>query len=386
MVDISLIIPLYKGNRYCKRLLNMLDQNMEYLNQYQNCDIEVIFVNDYPDEDIQLDGYEHSYRIKLINQVNNKGIHASRVEGLKQAKGEYIIMLDQDDLVERNWLYSQWNKIKTEDAEYCVCNGWKGRFRTLWQEEGMKKRVNNIKSYLTLPNPIISPGQVIMKRKAIPDEWMQYIQHCNGSDDFLLWVMALKKEHSFILNQDYLFYHTPERTKDSVSSSQIMESNRETQKILNEYVLLQEEKELFSQYLESIQAFVDKKYASMFFITYNWIRLKSRGIHIHIYLKQNGCKKIAIYGMGYIGECLYDELRNTDIEILYGIDQNALDYKRELAIYHVDEDLEAVDGVIITIADVSNKIKRMVYDKLKCNIYTMDELFINMSECGQDSI
>lgn len=364
----------------------MLDQNMEYLNQYQNCDIEVIFVNDYPDEDIQLDGYEHSYRIKLINQVNNKGIHASRVEGLKQAKGEYIIMLDQDDLVERNWLYSQWNKIKTEDAEYCVCNGWKGRFRTLWQEEGMKKRVNNIKSYLTLPNPIISPGQVIMKRKAIPDEWMQYIQHCNGSDDFLLWVMALKKEHSFILNQDYLFYHTPERTKDSVSSSQIMESNRETQKILNEYVLLQEEKELFSQYLESIQAFVDKKYASMFFITYNWIRLKSRGIHIHIYLKQNGCKKIAIYGMGYIGECLYDELRNTDIEILYGIDQNALDYKRELAIYHVDEDLEAVDGVIITIADVSNKIKRMVYDKLKCNIYTMDELFINMSECGQDSI
>ena len=116
MVDISLIIPLYKGNRYCKRLLNMLDQNMEYLNQYQNCDIEVIFVNDYPDEDIQLDGYEHSYRIKLINQVNNKGIHASRVEGLKQAKGEYIIMLDQDDLVERNWLYSQWNKIKTEDA------------------------------------------------------------------------------------------------------------------------------------------------------------------------------------------------------------------------------------------------------------------------------
>ena len=159
----------------------MLDQNMEYLNQYQNCDIEVIFVNDYPDEDIQLDGYEHSYRIKLINQVNNKGIHASRVEGLKQAKGEYIIMLDQDDLVERNWLYSQWNKIKTEDAEYCVCNGWKGRFRTLWQEEGMKKRVNNIKSYLTLPNPIISPGQVIMKRKAIPDEWMQYIQHCNGS-------------------------------------------------------------------------------------------------------------------------------------------------------------------------------------------------------------
>ena len=32
---------------------------------------------------------------------------------------------------------------------------------------------------------------------------------------------------------------------------------------------------------------------------------------------------IAIYGMGYLGECLYEELENTDIQVLYGIDQSA---------------------------------------------------------------
>lgn len=380
MADISIIIPLYKGSRYCRNILSMIDQNVSYKDFYQECEVEVIFVNDYPDEEIILSSQNHRYFIKLINQPRNRGIHASRVEGLKVAVGQYIIMLDQDDLVEKNWLYSQWNKIVAGDGEYCVCNGWKGRFQTLWKYNIMKEYVNDVQKYLMWKNPIISPGQVIIKREAIPHKWTVCIQNHNGSDDFLLWIMVLKENHSFMLNDAYVFYHTPERTVDSVSLAQMLESNRETQKILDQLdILSYEEKIIFEQCLQQREIFADIRYYTMFRVTYNWIKLRNRGIYIAAYLKRKGWTQIAIYGMGYIGECLYEELENTNIKILYGIDRSARDYKRELLIYQIDEQLEDVDVVIVTFESDLENIKESVQKKIKCPVFTIGELFIDMT-------
>lgn len=377
MADISIIIPLYKGNKYCKRLIDMMNQNMQYQDFYQECEVEVIFVNDYPQEQIVLDSHDHKYSIKLINQSENKGIHASRVAGIKEAKGQYIIMLDQDDLVKENWLFSQWNKIEIEAGEYCVCNGWKNRFQTLWRLEDMREKVNDVQIYLAGRNMIISPGQVIMRREAIPDEWVLNIQRCNGGDDYLLWILALKKNHSFILNEEYLFYHTPDRTGDSVSPEQMVESEREAKKILNELnILTYQENNLSQKYL----GVCDKKFSLMFKVMYNWMKLKNKGVYINTYLKREGICRIAIYGMGYIGECLYEELLKTDIIVLYGIDQSALDYEGRFPIYRIDEELECVDGVVITVMDGSRKIKKKVQEKMKCRVYVLDELLFNMYE------
>lgn len=381
MTNISIIIPLYKGNKYCKRLIDMMNQNMQYRAFYQDCEVEVIFVNDYPKEKIVLDNCDLKYSIKLINQSENKGIHASRVAGLKEAHGQYIIMLDQDDLVKENWLFSQWKKIEAEAGEYCVCNGWKNRFQTLWKLEVMKEKVNDVQRYLTVENPIVSPGQVIIRRDAIPDEWMSHIQYCNGSDDYLLWILALKKKHSFILNDEYLFYHTPDRTINSVSTAQMAVSNRETQRILNELnILTNQESNFLHQFLSNIEVVCDKKFYIMFRAMYNWMKLKNKGVHINAYLKGEGICNIAIYGMGYIGECLYEELLGTDINVLYGIDRSGLDYEGEFPIYQIDEELESVDGVVITVMDDSQKLKNRVQEKMKCRVYTMDELLINMHE------
>lgn len=39
------------------------------------------------------------------------------------------------------------------------------------------------------------------------------------------------------------------------------------------------------------------------------------------YFTQNGYQKIAVYGMHYAGERLVDELRNTEVKVVCGIDQ-----------------------------------------------------------------
>lgn len=380
MVDISVIIPLYKGNRYYNRLINMMDENLAYQRFYESCNVEVIFVNDYPEEKIVLDNESHRYVVKMILQSENRGIHASRVTGLKEAEGNYIVMLDQDDLVKENWLSSQWNKIKATQAEYCVCNGWKGRFRVLWLRELMKKRINDVQSYFVKGNPILTPGQVIIKREAIPEEWLKHIQHCNGSDDYLLWILALKKKHMFILNDDYLFFHTPDRTEDSVSLLQMQSSVEETVDILKQLeILTSDECILAEDRLRQNRSVCDIKYSQMFQIMYQWMGLKNRKIYIDTYLKRKEISRIAIYGMGYIGECLYEELERTDVKVLYGIDRSALDYEGRLPVYRIDdENLETVDAVIITVANISREWMEKVREKLKCPVYTMSDLLIDM--------
>ena len=65
----------------------------------------------------------------------------------------------------------------------------------------------------------------------------------------------------------------------------------------------------------------------------------------------NYYKSIVIYGMGYEGTKLYDELCDTDIHILYGIDKNAGNIKVDgLSVVTVDEaDIsQKVDAIVVT--------------------------------------
>ena len=58
-MDVSVIIPIYKGNGYIESLLNKIEKNY----QGSQKEIEVIFVNDYPDEEIIV-GSQHDFPIR----------------------------------------------------------------------------------------------------------------------------------------------------------------------------------------------------------------------------------------------------------------------------------------------------------------------------------
>ena len=50
-VDISVAIPIYKGKKYIASIIEMLEANQKELIQNERKEkIEVIFVNDYPNE------------------------------------------------------------------------------------------------------------------------------------------------------------------------------------------------------------------------------------------------------------------------------------------------------------------------------------------------
>lgn len=90
----------------------------------------------------------------------------------------------------------------------------------------------------------------------------------------------------------------------------------------------------------------DKYYAS-FMVAHEWLKIKQNGGNIKSFFIQNNYQKVAIYGMGYLGERLYVDLIDTEIEVVYGIDRRADAMKDNLQILTLEDELPKVDAIVV---------------------------------------
>ena len=117
MKMLSIIVPVYNMESRLDKCLNSLE------NQTKK-DIEVILVNDgSTDSSIKiinkhLKNYPNIY--KIIDR-ENKGISASRNEGIKEASGKYIAFVDSDDYVDLDTYERMYNTIIKNNSDIVVC-------------------------------------------------------------------------------------------------------------------------------------------------------------------------------------------------------------------------------------------------------------------------
>ena len=90
--SVSVIIPVYNVEKWLRESLDSVcSQTLK--------NIEIICVNDgSPDHslDILKEYAAHDERIVIIDK-ENEGVGAARNDGIRAAKGEYVIFLDPDD-------------------------------------------------------------------------------------------------------------------------------------------------------------------------------------------------------------------------------------------------------------------------------------------------
>lgn len=116
------------------------------------------------------------------------------------------------------------------------------------------------------------------------------------------------------------------------------------------------------------------KHLALFLMMNQWVKVKQEGKNLAEYLKKNGYKKIAIYGMSYAGETLLDELCETEIEIAYAIDKNAESIYSNIDIVTIEADLEKVDVVVVTAITFYDEIEERLKEKLKCPIISLEDI------------
>lgn len=118
-MDLSIIVPVYNVEDYIRPCIESI-----FKQGLNDNDFEVIIVNDGTEDHsigvIQDIINEHN-NIIVINQ-ENQGLSVARNNGIALAKGEYILMLDSDDLLIENRLPILLNKALETQVDLVVAD------------------------------------------------------------------------------------------------------------------------------------------------------------------------------------------------------------------------------------------------------------------------
>lgn len=116
------------------------------------------------------------------------------------------------------------------------------------------------------------------------------------------------------------------------------------------------------------------RHLALFLMMNQWVKVKQKGINLSLYFEKNNYKKIAIYGMSYVGETLLDELKGTGTEVAYGIDRNAESIYADVDIVTMSDDLQPVDAVVVTAITFYDEIEAQLSKRLDCPIISLEDM------------
>lgn len=114
---VSVIMPAHNAEQYIGACMeSILAQTLR--------EIQIICINDGSTDSTEaiIRSYmEKDERISVLNQ-ENRYAGVARNEGMKLAKGKYMVFWDADDLFEPAALETMYRKIEEDQADICVCD------------------------------------------------------------------------------------------------------------------------------------------------------------------------------------------------------------------------------------------------------------------------
>ena len=113
---LSAIVLVYNGLPYLEECINSLvNQTLDNL--------EILLINDASTDDSLsvCKKFEKMYdNVRLIDKEKNEGLATSANLGISLARGEYIILVDNDDIIPSYAYEKLYNKAKESDADVCT--------------------------------------------------------------------------------------------------------------------------------------------------------------------------------------------------------------------------------------------------------------------------
>jgi GalNAc5-diNAcBac-PP-undecaprenol beta-1,3-glucosyltransferase len=111
---VSVIIPTFRRAEFLPRVIETVRRQT-----YPN--IEILVIDDgSPDDTSSVVKALHDSRIRYVRHATNKGVSAARNTGIKEARGEFIAFIDDDDEWRVDKLEIQIRALKTHDVVVCA--------------------------------------------------------------------------------------------------------------------------------------------------------------------------------------------------------------------------------------------------------------------------
>lgn len=187
---ISIIVPVFNAQNYIEKCIKSI-----ICQTYM--DWELLLIDDGSTDN----SYEmcKKYRNEKINlfHKNNGGVSSARNYGLKKSKGDYIVFVDADDYVDKDYLKNLYDNIRDNDL---VVSGYKEVYstgkvniRNFGEKNMTNKYIKNKFDELYLSNFFNSPFNKLYKKALINCNFnenqilgedllfnLQYIKNCKN--------------------------------------------------------------------------------------------------------------------------------------------------------------------------------------------------------------
>lgn len=178
-MKLSIIIPVYNTERYLKDCLDSIFNEIGDSNQ-----VEVILVDDgSTDKSSEIYNSYLNYNLKVFKN-KNFGVSYSRNFALSKACGKWIMFLDSDDLLLKNW-YSQVSKYFNSKADIVYF------FQNSYEDISKEYFIDNIVGILHDFKYASFPGARIFKRSLIEDNNIKFNEKIINGEDLLFNLLAL---------------------------------------------------------------------------------------------------------------------------------------------------------------------------------------------------
>lgn len=418
-MKVSIIASVYNSEEYLREMLDSIICQTYH-------DWEFIIIDDASTDNTwhilqeNTDPRIHCYRNKV-----NKGLTANLNVALGYAKGEYIARMDGDDIAHENRLEKQ-VCFMDQHPEIVLAGCWIKCFGN--SHELIKTPVDDkdIRIALLFNSAIMHPT-FIFRRKTVLENGVLYNEKLRYAQDYNFTYRCSKIGRLGNVPEALLRYRVDDnqisvakrdiqrrcadisrkeilndmginlvQTDFTIWSAMCMGNRRFVkkhqqelfsiiQKILNankrlvSYNQIDLERVMEARVSRCISSegkntVATDKYFRLFTLMTQWMKKKQMGKQVGGWLEKRGFKHIAIYGMGDVGECLALELSDSNIEVDYGIDQNAEIQSCLDKIYSLDTELPAVDAIIVTPVTSFVKIRALLMLKTKAIILSIEDV------------
>lgn len=379
MKVVSIIVPLFHGEQYIPRLIHMSEVCQEKMDN--SAEVELVLANDDPGKDIGRNIHSDVISINVMNTKINRGIQGARVHGLMMSRGKYIVFLDQDDILYPDYIKSQLLCIGDADGVVCRCIH---ESRQFYNTDMKFEDVISEEHMLTKGNPIISAGQVLLRREAIPDIWLDNIMETNCADDYLLWLCMIAQNARFALNQDIMFEHTVNGRNLSLDYKRMILSLDEMYHILSKNDVFDEErlKKISAMRQNAMFEWIAllEKFREMFMALNRLAICRETGYSFGKRLRNMGIQHIAIYGNGYLGKRLMGEAEEYHVKTVFFIDRNADYLKEDVPVYKLEDAPDNIDAIIISLVQNQSTVRSILKKKYNVGIYTIEEVAVGKTD------
>ncbi len=223
---ISVLMPVYKTpESYLKEAIESI------LNQTFT-DFEFLILDDCPEQSVErIVKFYRDERIKYYKNEKNLGISASRNRLMDLAKGEYLAVMDHDDIALPERLAKEIAFLEAH-SDVGVVGTWYERFPN---KKVKKKYVINsqIERDLMSNCSILHPSAMIRKSVLLENN-IRYEAEFSPAEDYMLWVRLIGKTKFANIPEVLLKYRDYAGNTSKIQAEKMKSARNKVHKILEE--------------------------------------------------------------------------------------------------------------------------------------------------------